>query len=313
MRLFYASDIHGSETCFRKFLNAARAYKADVLVLGGDLTGKALVPIVRRGDRYEAEVFGKRWVAKSSEELERVATALRGSGLYVAVVEEEEYERLVANPSLADELFTRVMVETVRRWVELAEERLRGTGVEVYVMPGNDDRWAIDEALRGSDVVVNPDGRVLEIKGGFRLVSLGVSNPTPWRTPRELSEGEIYGRLKGMLEEAGDPRATLLNVHVPPYGTLIDLAPALDSELKVVRRGGEVEMVHVGSRAVRRVIEEHQPLVGLHGHIHESRGVAKVGSTLCFNPGSDYSSGALRGVLLTLEYGRVRGYVFTYG
>ncbi len=313
MRLFYASDVHGSEVCFRKFLNAARVYRADALVLGGDITGKVLVPVVDRGGRYEANVFGKLWVAEGEEELSKVVSAIRGSGFYPVVLSEGEYERLAREPALVDELFTKVMVETVRSWVRLAEERLRGTGVEVYIMPGNDDRWAVDEALRGSDVVVNPDGRVLEIKGGLKLVSLGASNPTPWRTPRELSEEELYGRLSRLLSEAGDPGATVLNVHAPPYGTLIDLAPALDEGLRVVRRGGDVVMVHVGSTAVRRAIEEFQPLVSLHGHIHESRGVARIGRTLAFNPGSDYSSGALRGVLLELERGRVRSYMFTYG
>ena len=313
MRLFYASDVHGCEVCFRKFLNAAKVYKVDVLVLGGDITGKVLVPIVNRGDRYEAEVFGKVWVARGEEELSKVVSAIKANGFYTVVVDESEFEKLRKEPALVDELFTKVMVETVRVWVELAEERLRGTGVEVYIMPGNDDRWAVDAALKGSDVVVNPDGRTMEIKGGFKLVSLGASNPTPWKTPRELSEDEIYRRLSGLVSDAGDPTLTILNVHVPPHGTPIDLAPALDAELRVVRKGGEVEMVHVGSTAVRRIIEEHQPLVGLHGHIHESRGVAKIGKTLCFNPGSDYSSGALRGVLLTLERGKVKSYMFTYG
>ncbi|MEM0024235.1 MAG: metallophosphoesterase [Thermofilaceae archaeon] len=313
MRLFYASDVHGSEVCFRKFLNAAKVYKADVLVLGGDLTGKALVPIVRSGESYRAEVFGKPWLARSSDELEKVVATIRSNGFYTVVVEEDEYEKLRRDPALVDELFTKAMVETLRRWVKLAEERLRGSGVEVYIMPGNDDRWAVDEALEGSDVVVNPDNRVIELEGGLQLASLGASNPTPWKTPRELTEEELYSKLRRLVEEAGDPSVMVLNVHVPPYGTPIDLAPALDEGFRVVRKGGEVEMLHAGSRAVRRIIEEYQPLVGLHGHIHESKGVAKIGRTLCFNPGSDYSSGALKGVLLTLERGRVRSYVFTYG
>lgn len=313
MRLFYASDVHGSEICFRKFLNAAKIYGADVIVLGGDLTGKVLVPIVRSGNAYRAELFGRSWEARSSEELEKIISLVRSNGFYAVVMDEGEYERIRGSPALVDELFTKVMVETVERWVKLAEERLRGAGVEVYIMPGNDDRWAIDRALEGSDVVVNPDRRVVEVEGGFKLVSLGASNPTPWKTPREMSEEELYARLRTLVDEAGDPDATILNVHVPPRGTLIDLAPALDASLRVVRRSGEVEMVHVGSAAVRRVVEEFQPLASLHGHIHESKGVAKIGRTLCFNPGSDYSSGALRGVLLTLERGGVKSYMFTYG
>jgi Icc-related predicted phosphoesterase len=313
VKIFYASDVHGSEVCFRKFVNAAKAYKVDVLVLGGDITGKALVPVVEEGGVYRAELFGKVWEAKGEAELEKVLSAIRASGFYAVVMDRGEYEKVVSSPQLVSELFDKAMADTVRSWVKLAEERLKGAGVEVYIMPGNDDRFVIDEALAESSLVVNPDGRVVEIKGGLKLVSLGASNPTPWRTPRELPEEEIYKRLSRLVEEAGDPSSTILNVHAPPHGTILDLAPLLDSELKIVRRSGEVEMVHVGSTAVRKVVEEFQPLAGLHGHVHESKGVAKVGRTLCFNPGSDYSSGALRGVLLVVEPGKVKSYMFTYG
>jgi len=313
VRIFYASDVHGSEVCFRKFVNAAKAYKVDALVLGGDITGKVLVPVVKKAGVYRAELFGKVWEAKDEAELEKVLSAIRASGFYAAVMDKGEYEKVASNPQLVSELFDKAMVETMRSWVSLAEERLKGSGVEVYIMPGNDDRFVIDEVLAESSLVVNPDGRVVEIKGGLKLVSLGASNPTPWHTPRELPEEEIYRRLSKLVEEAGDSSSTLLNVHVPPYGTVLDLAPLLDSELKVVRRSGEVEMKHVGSTAVRRVIEEFQPLASLHGHVHESKGIAKIGRTLCFNPGSDYSSGALRGVLLTVEPGKVKSYMFTYG
>jgi Icc-related predicted phosphoesterase len=313
VKIFYASDVHGSEVCFRKFVNAAKAYKVDVLILGGDITGKGLVPVVEEGGVYRAELFGKVWEARGEAELGKVLSAIRASGFYAVVLGREEYEKVRSSPQLVDELFDKAMAETVRSWVKLAEERLKGSGVEVYIMPGNDDRYVIDSALAESSLVVNPDGRVVEIKGGLKLVSLGASNPTPWRTPRELPEEEIYRRLSGLAEEAGDPSSTILNVHVPPHGTTLDLAPLLDSGLRVVRRGGEVEMVHVGSTAVRKVIEEFQPLAGLHGHIHESKGVARIGRTLCFNPGSDYSSGALRGVLLVVEPGKVKSYMFTYG
>lgn len=313
VRIFYASDVHGSEICFRKFLNAAKAYKADVLILGGDITGKALVPVVEEDGTYRAEVFGKVWEAKGEAELEKVLSAMRASGFYAVVMGRSEYEKVLSSPQLVSELFDKAMVETVKSWIALAEERLKGSGVKVYIMPGNDDRFVIDEALAASSLVVNPDGRVVEIGSGLKLVSLGASNPTPWRTPRELPEEEIYRKLSELVEEAGEPGFTLLNVHAPPYGTVLDLAPLLDSGRRVVRRSGEVEMVHVGSTAVRKVIEEFQPLASLHGHVHESKGVAKIGRTLCFNPGSDYSSGALRGVLLVVEPGKVKSYMFTYG
>lgn len=313
VRLFYASDVHGCEVCFRKFINAAKAYGADLLVLGGDITGKVLVPIVKVGELYRAEAYGKLWEAKGDRELDKLLSSIRGNGFYTVVLSEEEYMKVRDSPKLVDELFDKVMVETVQEWVKLAEERLKGTGVKVYMMPGNDDRWVIDEVLEDSEVVVNPHERVIEVKGGLELVSLGFSNPTPWQTPRELPEDELQKKLSKLLDQAADPDATILNVHAPPYGTILDLAPSLDEGLRVVRKSGQVEMVHVGSVAVRNAIERYQPLVSLHGHIHESKGVARVGRTMCFNPGSDYSSGALRGILLSLERGRVKGYMFTYG
>ncbi len=313
MRIFYASDIHGSEVCFRKFINAAKVYKVDVLILGGDITGKVLVPIIEKGGKYFAEFGGKRWEAAGQAELDALIRSLRDSGFYTAVLTEEEFLKVRDNPQLVDNLFNEIMVKTVSSWIELAERRLEGSNVECYLMPGNDDRPAIDEAFKNSTKVVNPDSKVLEIGGGLKLVSLGVSNPTPWRTSRECPEEVIYERLSRLAAAAEDPDAVLLNVHVPPHGTPIDLAPLLDHTLRPVTRGGQVEMVHVGSTAVRRVVEEFQPLASLHGHIHEARGIAKIGRSKCFNPGSDYSSGALRGLLLEVERGKVRNYVFTYG
>ncbi|MEM1508418.1 MAG: metallophosphoesterase [Thermofilaceae archaeon] len=313
MRIFYASDIHGSEVCFRKFINAAKAYKVDVLILGGDITGKVLVPIIEKGGKYFAELGGKKWEAASQAELNTLIRSIRDSGFYTVVLTEDEFLKIKDNPQLVDNLFNEIMVKTVSSWIKLADERLDGSNIECYLMPGNDDRVTIDDAFKCSARVVNPDCKVLEIKGGLKLVSLGLSNPTPWRTSREYPEEVIYEKLNRLIRSAEDPDITLLNVHVPPYGTPIDLAPLLDHTLRPVTRGGQAEMVHVGSISVRKIIEEFQPLTSLHGHIHESRGVIRIGKTQCFNPGSDYSSGALRGVLLEVERGKVKNYMFTYG
>jgi Icc-related predicted phosphoesterase len=106
----------------------------------------------------------------------------------------------------------------------------------------------------------------------------------------------------------------IFNLHCPPFDTPLDEAPELDKTLKpVVRTGGEVSMIHVGSTTVRQLIEKRSPLLGLHGHIHEARGFIKIGRTLCINPGSEYGEGLLRGALLNIDKKGVMSYLLTRG
>jgi len=313
-RIFFASDIHGSEACFRKFLNAIKIYKVDVAILGGDLTGKLLIPIIRvREMHYEADFAGRKWVIKKEEELRRLLKLIRDSGYYPRIIGEDEYYRLKSDESLVKKLFNEIMSEVMREWIRIAEEKLKDINAECYIMPGNDDSRVIDDILNESKRIINPDERVLEIKGGFEMLSLGASNPTPWRTPREYTEEEIENKLMSLLSHIKNLETAIFNIHVPPYGTLIDMAPLLDDNFRVVTKGGRIVFVHVGSKAVRYVIEKSQPLVSLHGHIHESKGVDKIGRTFCFNPGSEYSEGFLRGIIINLEERRVKNYLFTYG
>ena len=78
-------------------------------------------------------------------------------------------------------------------------------------------------------------------------------------------------------------------------------------------RAGQVEIVPVGSRAVRRAIEAFQPLISLHGHIHESRGIQRIGRTIAINPGSEYTSGRIHGALIELRRDKVRGHQLVVG
>ena len=105
-----------------------------------------------------------------------------------------------------------------------------------------------------------------------------------------------------------DPSRSIFNFHAPPYGTMLDLAPELDSSRKPVTVAGQVSFVHVGSHAVVEAIEEHQPLMGLHGHIHESYGHDTVGTTPVMNPGSEYGEGILRGYIIEIQDGDVASY-----
>lgn len=312
-RLFYAGDVHGSRVCWKKFVNAAAHYPADVLVMGGDLTGKALVPIVREGDgSYGARVIGERRVARTAAELDEIQAAISTNGMYPLIVDREEAGRLAADKDRLEEAFERTLLEELRLWVELADERLAGTGARAYVIPGNDDPWSVDEVLAGGEMVIACDER-LETVGPHEMVSFGYSNRTPWQTPRELDEEEIYDRLKRLTDQLEDPSRAIFNIHVPPYESSLDIAYEVDDDLRYVTKGGRPHEIATGSSAVRQIIEETQPLLSLHGHIHESRGVTSIGRTVAINPGSDYGSGHLDGCLVHLGRDRVVSHYLVSG
>jgi Icc-related predicted phosphoesterase len=304
-RLFYAGDVHGSRICWKKFINAAAHYPADVLVMGGDLTGKALVPIVRKGDgTYVARVIGEKRVARAGEELDEMQRSISTNGMYPLIVDPAEAQALAEDSSHRAESFEEALLQELRLWVRFADERLGGTETRAYVIPGNDDPWSIDAVLASGSAVVACDERVEQI-GPHELVSFGYSNRTPWETPRELDEEEIYRRLKRLVDQIEVPERAIFNIHVPPYASSLDTAYEVDEELRYVMKGGRPHEVSTGSSAVRQIIEEMEPLLSLHGHIHESKGVTKIGRTVAINPGSDYGSGHLDGCLVHLEPDRV--------
>jgi uncharacterized protein len=312
-RLFYAGDVHGSRVCWKKFVNAAAHYPAEALVMGGDLTGKALVPIVRGGDgTYSARVIGERRVARTAAELDEMQRAISTNGMYPLIVDQEEAQLLARDAPRRAEAFERALLDELRLWVKFADERLDGTDTRAYVIPGNDDPWSVDEVLASGEKVVACDERV-EMVGPYEMVSFGYSNRTPWDTPRELDEEEIYSRLKRLVDQLEHPGRSILNVHVPPYESSLDTAFEVDEELRYVTKGGRPHEVATGSRAVRQIIEEAQPLLSLHGHIHESKGVTTLGRTVAINPGSDYGSGHLDGCLVHLERDRVVNHYLVSG
>jgi len=314
-RVFFTSDVHGSEVCFIKFLNAAKFYKANVLILGGDITGKMIVPIVEQtnGSRT-ADFLGSQQLVGSKEELGVLEKNIRNSGYYPYLTTQSEFEKLQSDKKLVDELFSKVMTDSVKRWVGIAEERFKGTDVKCYISPGNDDRFDIDGVIRASPIVSYPEDQVVWIDNHHEMVTSGWANTTPWHSPREVPEEELVKKFEPMVRDVQNMETAIFNLHCPPSDTPIDLAPELDKTLKpVMKTGGGVNMVHVGSTTVRQMIEKYQPLLGLHGHIHESRGVVKIGRTLCLNPGSEYGQGALRGALIILDEKRVKNYILTQG
>lgn len=311
--VYYASDVHGSDQCWRKFLGAGRFYGVQALIMGGDLTGKAIVPIALEPDgSFQAHFLGETQRGSGAEALAKLEAAVRYNGMYPWPAAQAEIERHTADGAARDELFEQVIVDELRRWIALADERMAEYGIEVYVMPGNDDPWACDAVLEQADHVRACDDRVVRV-GAHEMISCAYANRTPWNSPRELDEDALYARIKALAEQLEDPSTAIFNLHVPPYGSGLDTANEMNADLTLVYRSGQPNPVPVGSHAVRQVIEEYQPLLGLHGHIHESRGEARIGRTLCINSGSEYNSGRIHGVTVKLAATTVVSHQFVIG
>jgi hypothetical protein len=296
-KIFFATDLHGSEVCWKKFLNAAKFYDADVLICGGDMTGKAIVPVVSENGHYSVALGGQQQTVPA-EQVAEVEANIRRKGYYPLRMSVERLHELDQNPSMRAECFQEVMLEGVERWMNMAAEKLRGTGIRCFVCPGNDDEMEVDEVVRRAELVELGEGRMVEISG-FSMISTGWSNPTPWNTHREDSEEKLGERIEAMVGQIPDESRAIFNLHCPPYQSGLDEAPAIDADLKLLHGGRALRPV--GSTAVRKAIEKHQPLLSLHGHIHESKGAVKIGKTLSINPGSAYEEGMLMGAIIQLD------------
>jgi len=313
-RIFYATDIHGSQSCFTKFLKAGQFYKAQVLIMGGDITGKMVVPVIEQNDgSYSVNFMGLARTAKGESEVRALEKSITDAGFYAYRTSLSEFQELKADPEKVDSLFSRLMIESLSRWLTMAEESLSRTDLKCFITPGNDDRLDIDPLFERIKRVVNPEGKVVRVDERHEMISTGYANVTPWNCPRDVSEEELARKIESMALEVKDMTNCIFNFHCPPFDSGIDSAPKLDKELKVTVKDGSLSVVPVGSKAIRSAIEKYQPLLGLHGHIHESRGTGKIGRTLCFNPGSEYSEGILRGIVVNIENGRVKGYLPTSG
>ncbi len=313
--MFFATDVHGSEICFRKFVAAASFYRADLLVLGGDLTGKLVVPIVPDGrGRFIAEMHGES-VTLAESQLERFEAKTADEGLYPVRLSAEEHEHCDRHPDEVERLFVRLMRERLERWIEYAKQKLAGTPVQIVTTPGNDDPPAVDEVIRerGEDRVLLMEGELFEISPRHQMINSGYSNPTPWHTPREFPEDFIRQHIEAMAERLAEPGTAIFNIHVPPYDSGIDLAPLLDDQLAVRTSMGAQLKGPVGSTAVRELLERYQPLLSLHGHVHESGGTTRIGRTVAINPGSEYGEGILRGALVSVGAGRLHRFQATSG
>jgi len=315
MRIYFTTDIHGSEVCFKKFINSGEFYKADVLILGGDITGKAVVPIVEEADgTFRCKFLGEPLKVNKGNELEKLVKKISSTGFYPYIADPSEVEELSGNQDRVNTLFAKLITETLERWLEIAENRLKGTNIKCFVSPGNDDSDIVDAVLDRSTCIVNPNEKIVNLDSEVQMLSLGNSNITPWHCPRDIPEEELLMKINRLASKLENPEKAIFNIHVPPYASGIDSAPELDENLKPkLEPGGKIKMVPVGSKAVSDAVIKYQPILGLHGHIHESKGFAKIGRTLCLNPGSEYQEGILRGVLIQLSEGKIRDFMFVAG
>jgi Icc-related predicted phosphoesterase len=311
-KIFFATDIHGSDICWNKFLNAGKFYEADQLILGGDMTGKAVVPFIHQGGgKYRVTLLEQVFDITNEDELTDMKKRVRSRGYYPYMTNPDEIAELEKDPERVSKIFLQEVLKVVQQWMEIADKKLAGTGMKVYCCPGNDDMDEVDEILMESRTVIHSEGKVTTLASGHEMIASGWSNKTPWDTHREEGEDQLKVRYEAMTSQLKNPHSAIFNIHVPPYKSNLDEAPELDENLRPKMAGQALKAV--GSTALRESIEKVQPLLGLHGHIHEGRGVSHIGKTLCINPGSMYEQGTLLGAIVKLGKDKVEDYVLTTG
>jgi uncharacterized protein len=302
VRIYFCSDIHASRKCWKKFLNSAKFYQADHIIVGGDITGKFVVPIVEAGrGAYTATFMGVQRKAGSPHALEALKTMIADAGQYTFVTTPDEFRAYEGDQERIDALFRRLVVERAQEWMAEADQKLRGTGVRCFVSGANDDFFEIDDVIAKSEVVEDPNGKVIELEGGFELLGMGYGNPTPWACPRDIPEQALAERIDTVAAGVRNVGRAIFSLHVPPLGTGLDVAPKLDDYLRPRVGVDGLQMIPVGSTATRDAIAKYKPMIGLHGHIHESKGVTQLAGVTIANPGSEYGEGILDGLLVDLD------------
>jgi len=301
-RVLFVTDPHGADAVLEKSFRAIREYEVSLYILAGDLSAKDIRPIVRVGDgRYLAD-RGGRHVELAESDVGEIERLFSSTGHYHFRCSPDELEDLKANEDRVVRLIDEKTLEKLAYWADqiLASVDFRKT--RVLMTPGNDDLRDVDDLLRqledrGIHSHINQPVSI----GANEVVSLDYSNPTPWHTPREVTESELSDKIEELVQRLARPDNAIFNFHCPPRRTKLDLAPELDGNLKPVVGLGAIRSVHVGSSAVRTAIERHQPVLGLHGHIHESPGEETIGRTVCLNPGSEYFDGTMHAYIIELS------------
>jgi uncharacterized protein len=304
---FFATDIHGSEICWRKLVNTGDFYDVDTIILGGDITGKGTQFILEeKPGVWVTDFLGIDVQAENEEALAKLISRVRNAGFYPYIANGEEFTKYNSSATYRDQIFQDVVTTSIHKWIEYAEQKLKGIGRRILVTAGNDDPEFIDDLFQHSEVIQWAERKIVWLDDDHEILNEGYSNHTPWNTHREYDEDQLLEVLTAQAEQLKDVKNAIFNIHVPPYSSQIDNAPLMDAQMRPVD-GGQT-LVPVGSTAVRKLIETYQPMLGLHGHIHEAKGSTKIGRTLCINPGSTYGEGFLSGVLINLDRKGVRSF-----
>ena len=310
LKIFYAADLHGGETAFRKFTNAGKFYNADLVIFGGDFTGKMVVPIVEKGGVYSCTYYGSTVKVKKVKELPDLERNLRDAGFYPLVISEADLNKL--NENDAERIIKEKQLEVLKEWVKLADERFAKAEIPCIIIPGSVDDYYLDDVLNSGNHVQNGDGKIIEVNG-YEVVSIGGGKPSVFKNPRERSEEELAAKINALCAQVKDMSKCIFNIHIPPYDTDLDRGTLYDEDLKPVLDGDSLATAPTGSKAVREAIEKYQPLLSLHGNVHESRGVTRIGKTICINAGTDYDQGMLRGALIDISSDGALSYTLTAG
>jgi uncharacterized protein len=313
-RILYGSDFHGSNAVFRKFLTAAMQYQANALVVGGDVTGKAMSPIIYQGKGvYEGFLFGRAERTETPAELEKLKTTIGNVGFYPIVLEKDEAAELEADPHKMSVRFENEMNQRIREWMALADKTLTPKKMTLYFMPGNDDLFTIDDVIKEFPNIKNPDMTSLPLDDDHEILGCSFANMTPWACARDLEEPDLQKKMDELAAKVKNPETAIVVLHVPPINSNLDNCPELDKNIKIVTSGGQVVMKAAGAHASRTFIEKVQPLLGLHGHIHESPGHTHIGRTLCINAGSEYAESILKAAIINIEGPKVKGHILISG
>jgi Icc-related predicted phosphoesterase len=311
-KVLFATDLHGSEFTFSKLLKVLDLWSPDVLIMGGDVAGKGLLPVLVEGGEARMRWMGKENVVPL-DQIDEYEARANQLGFYPTRVDRDGLERLRSDEAFKEREFELLMYERWEQWLDRLEARCAELHLPAYVIAGNDDPWSLDELTEvDREWVHGADGRVLPLLDQWTLLSIGLANETPWGCPRDVTEDKLAEELEALASQVEDFDRVVANIHVPPHGSALDLAPELDTSVSPPRAiSGST--VPVGSVAVKEFLEQKQPLLSLHGHIHESPGAVSIGRTRAINPGSEFAEGILRGVLVTIEPGRVVGHQFVSG
>src|SRR5947209_236923 len=194
---------------------------------------------------------------------------------------EDDYARFRANPDKVESLFTDRMIDQIRRWTEMAEKHLATLDMPLYWIGANDDKVEALLQAESTPHVLYIDEKVARFDEDHEILGYGWTNPSPWHTPRELSEDGLNRRLDPLLSRVEDPARCIYLMHAPPYRTGLDIAPKLDATTdppRPVVQGGQQVLIPVGSTTFRSAILETQPVLGLHGHIHETKNATMMSS-----------------------------------